>query len=157
MIVDELIGLEIRTILCSPYPRAVKTIMPFSEVSGLKVEVEGCLAEGQLVLDTALEGQPPEYVDTNGYPVKGETREQFIGRAKQAAELILKQDNDRVLVVSHGHLIRELLNIFLKTPNKIRFPHDNCGLSYVTLVEPTIVHYANRALGANKALQQTNH
>ncbi len=147
-IVDELNNLNAQSILCSPYPRAIQTIMPFSNSSSLEIEVHPCLAEGQLVLESSLLAEPPEY--SGGYPIKNETKGQFIGRSKQAVELILNQEKDTVLVVSHGHMIRELLNILLNTTHKVRFPHANCGLSCVSIGKNPVVQYINHVLCSRK-------
>ena len=145
--VPDLLKLEIETILCSPYPRAINTITPFCEAAGKEINSSGCLAEGQLVLESSIKAQPPEYSPVNGYPIQNETKTQFIGRAKQAMELILNQSTANVLVVSHGHMIRELLNMFLDTTKKVRFPHNNCGLTYLSLKEHVLVQYTNRIIG----------
>ncbi|MDV2080864.1 hypothetical protein, partial [Marinobacter xestospongiae] len=39
--------------LRSPYPRALDTVLPFAEASGLEIEVLPCLAEGQPVTGNA--------------------------------------------------------------------------------------------------------
>ncbi len=153
-IVDELVTLRIQTILSSPYPRAQKTIEPFSKMSGLKVESHACLAEGQLVLDSSRKYEKPIYSGINNYPLQNETKEQFIGRAREAVELILSQEKEKILVVSHGHTIRELLNLFFKTTDKVRYPHANCGLSWVSMGEYTMDQYINRELCSNKALKR---
>ena len=149
-IVAQLGILEINSILSSPYPRAINTITPFAKTSGLKINTHACLAEGQLVLDSNLESVNPEYEIGNGYPIQDESQEQFIGRAKEASKLLLKQQNSRTLVVSHGHMIREILNTFMPTPSKIRYPHDNCGLTHISFGESVIIKYINRAISSNK-------
>lgn len=145
-IVDVLGSLGIQAILSSPYPRALKTIEPFSIVSKIKIQVHGCLAEGQLVLDASQEYEQPVYSGTNHYPLHSETKGQFIGRVRQAFELILSQKEEKILVVSHGHMIRELLNLFFKTTHKVRYPHSNCGLSLVSTGEYPVARYINREL-----------
>jgi len=156
-IVEVLSHLGIESILCSPFPRALETIIPFSKVSGLRVETHECLAEGQLVLDSSVKSQVPEYSKSNGYPIQNETVGQFVGRAKLAAELILSQAEQTILVVSHGHMIRELLNIFLKTNEKVRFPHSNCGLSRISAGKHFTIQYLNRDISSNTALQWASH
>jgi len=150
-IVAELENLGINAIVSSPYLRALKTVEPFSKASGLKVQDYSCLAEGQLVLDSTLKSEEPKYGPSNGYPIQGETKEQFLGRAKQASELLLKQKDSRILVVSHGHMIRELINIFIQSSNKVRFPHDNCGLTHISFGDHVTIRYLNRAIGSDKS------
>jgi broad specificity phosphatase PhoE len=145
-IVDSLRKLGVQTILCSPYPRARKTIEPFSKAVGIEVEPHGSLSEGQLILESSVEPENPLYSGVREYPIVGETKGQFIGRAMKAAELILRQEHERILVVSHGHMIRELLNLFLQPAQKTRFPHANCGLSWLSVGDCQMIHYINRQL-----------
>lgn len=126
-IVDELMEHHIEKILCSPYSRAIDTIAPFSTTSQLHPEIHPCLAEGQLVLDNACETGNPEYSLGGTYPVKDETPSQFLGRAKAAGVLIRSQNCQNVLVVTHGHLIRELMNILLSTDKKYDSPITTVG------------------------------
>lgn len=149
LIVHELMELGVEKILCSPYSRAIDTITPFSIASQLVPEIHPCLAEGQLVLNTLCEIENPEYLPDAKYPIQNETQGQFLGRAMEASELIHSQKSKSVLVVSHGHMIRELLNIQLNTGKKIRFPHYNCGLSCLFIGEYLEIKFANRALGSN--------
>ena len=149
-IVAELEKLGIKSILSSPYHRTLKTIAPFAKASGLQVYTHGCLAEGHLVLDSTLQSADPEYESCSGYPIQDESEEQFLGRAKEASKLLLKQDS-RILVVSHGHMIRELLNIFIPSSSKVRYPHDNCGLTYLSFGESIVINYINRAISSNKS------
>ncbi|MCP4323071.1 MAG: histidine phosphatase family protein [Alteromonadales bacterium] len=145
-IVEHLEKLDIQTILCSPYLRAQETIKPFSLATGMKVEIHKSLAEGQLVLDSLVKPITPSYCKVTGDPISNETQGQFIGRAFSALQLILNQENDRILVVSHGHMIRELLNIFIKPAEKMRFPHVNCGITRLSIGENQMIHYINREL-----------
>ncbi|USD66839.1 histidine phosphatase family protein [Vibrio sp. SCSIO 43136] len=138
--------LGVQSILCSPYLRAQKTIEPFSKASGIGIETHGSLAEGQLVLGTLVKPLNPIYNESSGYPILDETKEQFVGRAIHAAELILSQKHERILVVSHGHMIRELLNIFIKPAEKMRFPHANCGLTRLSVGDNQMIHYINREI-----------
>jgi len=145
-IVDSLEKLEIQTILCSPYLRALETIKPFSRAVGMEIEMHRSLAEGQLVLDTSVKPINPSYCKVSDHPILDETQEQFVGRAFSAAQFILNQKNNRILVVSHGHMIRELLNIFIKPVEKMRFPHENCGITKLSIGENQMIHYINREL-----------
>lgn len=151
-IVGTLLDLEVEAVLCSPYPRAVDTIKPFLAVSGAELHVSPCLAEGQLVLDMDIAHIAPVYEESaSGYlcPVMNETAGAFLSRVRQAVELIQSQTAAKVLVVTHGHMIRELLNCLLRLPVKTRFPHSNCGLSHVSLSAVTSVGFINRELFAN--------
>lgn len=147
IIVDKLRPLNIDRILCSPYPRAVKTIEAYSNKVKKTIEVHSCLAEGQLILETSTHYESPIYeltVSGYRYPVKGETAGQFLSRAKEATKLVLAQDKSNILVVTHGHMIREILNNMLATNSKLRFPHDNCGLSCISTETNMMVKFINR-------------
>jgi broad specificity phosphatase PhoE len=146
-IVDKLQPLNIDRILCSPYPRAVKTIEPYSNKVNKTIEVHPCLAEGQLILEASTQQEHPTYelvASDYRYPIKSETAGQFLSRAKEATNLILAQNKSNILVVSHGHMIREILNNMLVSNFKLRFPHDNCGLSCISTDTNIMVKYINR-------------
>ena len=52
-----------------------------------------------------------------------------------------------MLMVTHGHFIRELLNLLLATPALVAFPHDNCGRTLIRLGEGLTVAFCNRVGG----------
>lgn len=148
-IVDGLIELEVAAILCSPYSRALDTVKPFAQAASLPVEVHPCLAEGQLILENSVSYEEPVYMPhASGYlfPAINEQAGAFLRRVAQAQELIYSQSSSKVLVVTHGHMIRELLNSLLALPEKTRFPHVNCGLSHITSGDVTTVGFLNRAM-----------
>lgn len=143
-IINVLMNLEIESILCSPYPRALETIRPFANAAKLKIAVHSCLAEGQLLLDNSTGREEPAYLQHESgynYPYENETTGAFLSRVNHAQELIISQPFARVLVVTHGHMLRELLNNMLALPNKTRFPHDNCGLTHVSIDDMNMVKY----------------
>ncbi|MGM0823928.1 MAG: histidine phosphatase family protein [Pseudomonadota bacterium] len=156
-IIDGLMGLGIKAILCSPYSRVRNTIEPFAQAASLPVVVHPCLAEGQLILDNSAFQEEPVYTPhASGYlhPVKNEQAGAFLRRVMQAQEVIFSQSASKILVVTHGHMIRELLNGFLALPSKTRFPNDNCGLSHVSVGEVNTVGFINRAMCSNKAVHR---
>ena len=148
-IVKGLMDLNVESILCSPYPRALDTILPFAEASGLEIEVQPCLAEGQPVPGNAPAKEAPHYYrheSGHDFPLANETPEAFLGRVLEAHRLISFRAAARILVVSHGHMIRELLNAFLSLSSRTRFPHENCGLTHISLGDTIMVHFINRPL-----------
>lgn len=154
-IIEGLMDLEIESILSSPYPRALETIRPFAEVAKVKIEVHPCLVEGQLLLDKYSGREEPRYfrhVSGHDYPHENETAGAFVSRVSQAHKLIISQSFSRILVVTHGHMLRELLNSMLDLPSKTRFPHDNCGLTHISIGDVNMVKYINRAMCFNQAL-----
>lgn len=156
-IVDSLMQLEIEVILCSPYSRALDTVEPFAKTAALPVVVYPCLAEGQLVLESSVSHQEPVYIPhASGHlhPATNEQAGAFLRRVTQAQEVIFSQSASRILVVTHGHMIRELLNSLLALPAKTRFPHENCGLSLVSVGEVNTVGFLNRAMCSNQAVHR---
>jgi len=147
-IVDELKALNIEKILCSPYQRAIDTIIPFSSAGNINIEIAPSLAEGQLVLEHDIAPEAAIY-NSLGHPFENEPKGQFLWRAIETMEYIKSLNQSRVLVVSHGHMIRELLNIILRAPQKVRFPHDNCGLTSVSLASNPTLNFVNHVLGYN--------
>ncbi|MCW4150027.1 histidine phosphatase family protein [Halomonas sp. 18H] len=156
-IIDGLMELGIKAILCSPYSRARNTIEPFAQAASLPIVVHPCLAEGQLILDNSASQEEPVYTPHgSGYfhPAKNEQAGAFLRRVMQAQEVIFSQSASKILVVTHGHMIRELLNSFLALPAKTRFPHENCGLSLVSVGEVNTVGFLNRAMCSNQAVHR---
>ena len=152
-ITGSLLELEIECILCSPYPRALQTIQPFAEVAKIEVEVQPCLAEGQLLLTETPTREEPRYfhhMSGYDYPHENESPGAFMERVVQAKKLIDTQSHSRLLLVTHGHMLRELLNNMLALPHKTRFPHDNCGLSHVSVGDVNMVSYINRPIFSNQ-------
>jgi broad specificity phosphatase PhoE len=155
-IINELCCLNIDHILCSPLQRAINTVNPYSCEAGLNIEIVPCLAEGQLILDERVEVENPIYIKSkNGYkqPIEKETKNQFLGRVAEAAKVIKSKSIPRLLVVTHGHMIRELINNLLGLRERVRFPHDNCGLSCISNASDSGLHsvkYINRNISSNK-------
>ncbi|MFD2176107.1 histidine phosphatase family protein [Veronia pacifica] len=149
-IVPLLSELDLDKVLCSPYLRARDTVAPFVRESGVDLTILPSLAEGQLVLDNiAISPEPADYIlDESGelQPAKPETPGAFLSRVRQSVGSLLDNRDERILVVSHGHMIREILNVLMRVDTKIRFPHDNCGMSHLTLGNDFTCHYINRTL-----------
>ena len=144
---QELQSVQYDQICCSPLPRALETISYLPERLIQNMQVMPELAEGRLVLGHVPEVKEPSFWDhpqLGLLPVENETSAQFVGRASQARTKILQMENENTLIVSHGHMIRELLNQFLGINDRIRFPHDNCGLTSLTVSENISINYANR-------------
>lgn len=131
---DHLAKLNLDKILCSTLLRAKQTIDPYLQKHPIPTEYHDALIEGQLVL-------------SNSQLDEKETL--FLQRAKLAVNLITDQTCERILVVSHGHMIRELINLLLSLPCKVRFPHENCGLSLIDISETISVKYVNKNLFSN--------
>ncbi len=143
-IVAQLATLKIQQVLCSNLPRALATITPFIDRHPTPMTSHACLAEGHYMATHPGITTPPQY--KKGFPIKNESDEQFMARVMEAEQLIRQQAVDNLLVVSHGHMLRELINRMLITSSPVRFPHDNCGLSHLQLTQPLQVHCINRII-----------
>ena len=49
-----------------------------------------------------------------------------------------------VLMVTHGHFIREMLNLMLDLRHIRRFPHNNCGMTMVSFDSVWTLEFCNR-------------
>ncbi|MBU2862475.1 histidine phosphatase family protein [Reinekea forsetii] len=141
-IVTSLGELNINQVLCSSLPRARQTVQPFIETTGLPIEYSDVLVEGQLVLN----GVGVDSTSNKGADSVSESAEEFIKRSVKAAEMIRSFNNGNILIVTHGHMIREIINILLDTKEKVRFPHDNCGITKFVFERSVKVDYINRPL-----------
>lgn len=155
-------SLEITEIWCSPLPRAIQTIIPFLEQSKKKVILRPELAEGQLNLDSSVPSEEPSYKEfalpdkfkpfynNDGkiqIPILDETVGQFRGRVSEFIKAIKELKNiDSLLVVTHGHYIREFLNMFLECKNCFRFPIKNCSETLIEFSDDIIIHHINKEL-----------
>ena len=143
----ELQKIKIDSVLVSPLPRAIKTIEPYCIASGIKMSIIPELSEGHLMLHEHVNPEKPEYIEKQGIgrvPIATESDGQFFSRASIAIQIILNQNSNRTLVVSHGHMIRELLNQLLGTIKRVRFPHGNCHATSITVEDHMMVNHLNR-------------
>ncbi|MBU2865127.1 histidine phosphatase family protein [Reinekea forsetii] len=143
-IVPELKELGVTKVLCSTYLRARQTVKPFIDEVAIEIEYSDLLTEGELVL-----GKRPLVTTSDRQSDLSDAADSFLNRAILAVELMKGQKCRSLLVVTHGHMIRELINLFLDLPNTVRFPQENCALSLVELSEHVKVEYLNRRLGSN--------
>lgn len=138
-IVSVLQGLSFTEVLCSTHTRARQTIEPFLKQSDSRIEYSDLLVEGHLVIN----GQSRTVKETE--KSNQESAKEFLHRVELAWQLILRCQSN-VLIVTHGHMIRALLNLILDITATVRFPHDNCGLTCVELGDEIRVEYLNRVL-----------
>lgn len=143
-IVPMLGELGITKVLCSTSFRAKQTIRPFLDDFSANIEYSDLLIEGQLVLEAPAVSQ-----EWGVHLKRSESAVEFLERTKVAMKLLLDQKCERFLVVTHGHMIRELINLIIESSIKIRFSHENCGLSLVEIGEYVNIKYVNRAICPN--------
>lgn len=154
-LIPNLSKIEIDSIWCSPLPRAIQTIKPFLQASSQKAFIKPSIAEGQLNLDLAEPIHDPIYeeaildeefrsifLNPNDYvfPPEKEPIPQFRGRVFSTL-MECKGLNENILMVTHGHFIREFLNALLMPQEAVRFPISNCSLTKIDIDENHIIHY----------------
>ncbi|MDA3837630.1 MAG: histidine phosphatase family protein [Candidatus Delongbacteria bacterium] len=153
-------SLDISEIWCSSLPRAIQTIKPFLKYSSRKVTLFPELTEGQLNLDSSVLLEEPCYRNFTlpdslknfdlsevpvRIPVKDETVGQFRGRVNEFIRALkTAKDIDSLLVITHGHYIREFLNMFLECKNCFRFPIKNCSETLIEFSDDIIIHHINK-------------
>jgi broad specificity phosphatase PhoE len=166
---DSLHLLNFDKIIVSPLQRALETLTPYLEATGQRAEIWPEIAEGcwQRPVDTPRDcwrTQPasvPEVVkhlftfreDRAIKPVD-KTFEEGVLRADDAYRLLQDMATDSgacVLMLTHGHFIRELLNRLLDTRHCVSFAHDNCGVTSLTFDGLWNMNYCNRPAGIGTA------
>ena len=142
-------GLASRTfdrILVSPLIRTMETVTPYLQMTRQRADLwpeiaEACWHPEREAPAAAWRTQPAPLPATaahlfdyrDGVAVRPAHPESFgegLCRVCEALNLLenLGQGQDAsILMVTHGHFIRELLNLMLDTDAIRDFPHDNCG------------------------------
>ncbi len=136
--------------LVSPLVRAQETARVLVDGRGLALETHACLAEGShgaldgLAPDEARRRHPefyrlgrtvlPRLAATGRTSPGGETRAEFVARARVALELVrepLFDPTARALVVSHGGLLAFLIALLLghEPRDEASYGFDNCAFA----------------------------
>lgn len=151
-------------ILVSPLRRARQTIAPYLAATGQQGEIwpeiaEACWHDEREPVEESWESQPASLSDEIAHlfrfrdnqavqPVNPESFGAGLCRVHVALEKIqhpgVSQPNQRLLMVTHGHFIRETLNLMLGTRKTVRFPHDNCGLTLMAMDDRWKMRFCNR-------------
>jgi broad specificity phosphatase PhoE len=139
--------------LVSPLVRAQETAQVLVAARGLALETHACLAEGAygdldgLAPDEARRRHPefyrlgrtvlPRMAATGLTSPGGETRAEFVGRARAAAALLrepLFDPGARALVVSHGGLLSLLIAVLLghEPRDEAIYGFANCAFARIT-------------------------
>ena len=109
-------------IWCSPLLRARQTIQPYEETFDVAGWIEPLLSEGHLNLNSDYEVD----LNTSNELREDESTASFRGRCIRLLHKIKKLENERIIVaITHGHYIREFLNLSLGIQNYTRFPVGN--------------------------------
>ena len=160
---DALKVYEFDRICVSPLQRALQTIAPYLESTGRRGEIwpeisEACWQERKDEPSATWKTRPaslpedlaPHFTFRDGRAIKADDPESFeegLCRVHQAVGLIreVAADPDRsLLMVTHGHFIRELLNVILETRRIVRFGQDNCGMTLLTFNGTWQMNFCNR-------------
>lgn len=145
------VSLQSRTIdqvLVSPLHRAQQTIAPYLAATGRTAEIwpelaEACWHELREPPAKAWDAQPANLSESlrshfffrGGEAIRPVHPESFgtgLRRVYDALERLEENfggSGQTILIVSHGHFIREMINRMLRLPDPQRFPHDNCGMT----------------------------
>jgi len=147
---ERLTVLEIDRVVVSPRLRALQTIAPYLRAAGRRGEIwpetaEACWHGEREEASGSWRSGPssvpdelaPHFFYRDGNPVEPAHPESFgegLARVHETVRLLqpLGGRDVTLLMVTHGHFIRELLNLLLGTPELERFPHENCGLTSLT-------------------------
>ena len=141
---DYLLSIDFDELWVSPLPRAVATIEPYCSNTKQSMSLMPLLAEGKYNLDPDASISKPEY-DASGLPVENETIGQFRGRVEEFIETIMgRRGKGTVVVMTHGHFIREFLNMFLKAARYVRWPVDNCSETLIEIADDIYIRHVNK-------------
>ncbi len=143
-------ALDFDACLSSPLRRAVETARLLLEGRDTPLRLDGDLAEGHpgdlvgLTEAEAVARYPDDFhlglsvvarISAMGRTAPGgETRQDFLARARAAAETVLAKPEpggSRMLVVAHGGLLNYLVQILLRVPlrDEVPFGFDHCGVA----------------------------
>jgi len=148
---ESLVGSEIDRLVVSPRLRAMQTIAPYLKAADRRGEIwpetaEACWhgereeASGswRSAPSSLREELAPLFFYREDNPVEPAHPESFgegLFRVHETVRLLqpLGDRDVTLLMVTHGHFIRELLNLLLDTPELAGFPHKNCGMTSLIL------------------------
>jgi len=138
-------------ILVSPLQRAWQTVAPYLITTCQRGDIwpelaEACWHEEREAVASGWAAQPasmPESVAClfryrDGVSIRPAHPESFgtglarVHRALARLELMAETSDQTVLMITHGHFIREVLNLMLKTHTIAEFHHDNVGMTMVS-------------------------
>lgn len=164
-IVDELRAQHIDRVIVSPLKRAQQTITPYLADTKQRAEIWPEIAEAcwHDVREEAAESWnsapatlPSSAASLFSYrdnkpisPAHPESFGQGLRRIQDAMTLISKiaaKSNECILMVAHGHVIRELLNMLLEPHPYRDFPHDNGGLTLISFNKVWEMQFCNRSI-----------
>ncbi len=155
-------------ILVSPIERARRTIQPYLAATGRTAEIwpeiaEACWHEqrepaaGRWQARAAAEpagALSPLFRYRDGralLPAQPESFGEGLRRVQCALEKVRDDfggSGETVLMVTHGHFLRELLNLMRVRPDFVAFRHDNCAMTLVMFDHAWKLVFFNQPLPA---------
>lgn len=155
-------------VIVSTLDRTQETIAPYLEATKRQAEIwpeisEACWHEEREKMSDSWKPQPavlsPElkhlFNFKNGEAIKPDGLEPYgegIRRIHTAVELIQdisQNSNDTLLMVTHGHFIREFIKLIFGTSNNVDFHQDNCGTTLLSYSNNWTMQYCNRSILQN--------
>ena len=150
-------------IFVSPLQRALETVAPYLDATDRRAEIwpeiaEACWQEREEAPSESWDTQPasvPDHITRffyfrNGEAVKPAAPGSFAEGIRRARDTMARiqemaaTPGRSVLMVTHGHFIRELLNLILDTRRRVRFSQVNCGMTSLTFDGSWQVQFCNR-------------
>ena len=163
---DSLKAWSFAKIICSPLERTRDTIKPYLEATGQRAELwpeiaEACWHDEREELAANWRPQPApslpkayeelfSYRDDNAVAhTEPETFGEGLCRVHAAVDMLREMSRDTdgmVLMIIHGHFIREVLNLFLATRKINPFHHANCGMTLLEHQGVWAMAFCNRLM-----------
>ena len=158
-----LAGHQFDLLLVSPLQRALETLAPYLRDSRQRATIwpeaaECCWQDQREPPTESWRAQPatlPPDLATHfswkhGHAARPAEDESFgeglrrVQATLEGLQALARAGAGSVLLLTHGHFIRECLNLVLSTRRRTRFPHANCAMTSVVLGRPGSLEFCNR-------------
>ena len=150
-------------VLVSPLQRTLQTIAPYLLATGQQGEIwpelaEACWHDEREPVAAGWDTQPaslPESMEClfryrDNVSIRPAHPESFgaglsrVHHVLERLEQMAVRSDQTVLMVTHGHFIREILNLMLKTQTIAEFHHDNIGITLMSRGSAWSMDFCNR-------------
>lgn len=166
-LVESLKTWDFEKILVSPFERALQTVAPYLEATDQRAEIwpeiaEGCWHGKREEPSETWKPKPATLPDAVAHlfsfrdgeaisPIPhAESFGEGILRIQTAFNMLQKMadtSTGNVLMVTHGYLILEMINLMLGTCKPVQFKHVNCGMTSMFFDGVWNMEYCNRRIG----------
>ncbi len=171
-LVDLLKALDFAKIICSPLERTRDTVKPYLESTGQRAEIwpeiaEACWHDEREGVAPSWHPQPASPL-SDAYQAHFYYRDAFLVRHTEPESFgeglfrvhsalgmlqeMTKEIAGTVLLVTHGHFIRETLNLLLDTRSIGQFHHANCGMTLLVYNKVWEMEFCNRLLSGRLSI-----